>query len=679
MSIITRALTLRSGAADSESRSAANSPTPDSRSGGDQTPHVTHNTPPLGYLPSLDGIRAIAVLAVMVFHSALPWLPGGFLGVDVFFVLSGFLITTLLLQEVERTGRIHFGAFYLRRARRLLPALAVVLVASAALVVLFAPDAAARLREDIVASSFYVTNWWNILSDQSYFEAMGRPPMLQHLWSLGLEEQFYLIWPAVLLFVFRRKGRDGVRKIALIGAFASTAWMLILSFTMGMPTDQDPSRLYFGSDTHAMTILAGAALATVWRPRALPRRLAPGPTAALSAIGVAAFAVMFWCFIAVDETSPFLYRGGFAVFAGISVVAIAIATHPAIAAAKILGNKPMVYLGKRSYGLYLWHWPIFLVLRPGIDIGWTGLPAFALQFALTLAAAELSYRYVEMPIRRGALGHIWRQLREGGLASFTRRAKIITASCLVALFALLFALLAIPATDATTYLNGATSVGTEDLTTTQASTTTGTDAGASTTTTGTSNTESAANTPVSTVPAGGEVPVPVDPTMTAPITPGENLTKRQITAVGDSVMLGARDALVAAMPKVTVDAEVSRQALPTYQRLKDRIAAGKLAQAVILHVGTNGPAYEKDLRAAVKNLSDRGRVVLVTAHMPDKWMDESNTSIRNVAKDFPNVRLADWAAAAEGHREYFVFDGTHLTGPGARAYAQTITTALNSK
>ncbi|MGA9145956.1 MAG: acyltransferase, partial [Candidatus Nanopelagicales bacterium] len=240
MSIITRALTSRSGAADSPSRSAAaNSPTPDSRSTGDKTPHVTHNTPPLGYLPSLDGIRAIAVLAVMVFHSALPWLPGGFLGVDVFFVLSGFLITTLLLQEVERTGRIHFGAFYLRRARRLLPALAVVLVASAALVVLFAPDAAARLREDIVASSFYVTNWWNILSDQSYFEAMGRPPMLQHLWSLGLEEQFYLIWPAVLLFVFRRKGRDGVRKIALIGAFASTIWMLILSFTMGMPTDQD--------------------------------------------------------------------------------------------------------------------------------------------------------------------------------------------------------------------------------------------------------------------------------------------------------------------------------------------------------------------------------------------------------------------------------------------------------
>ena len=633
----------------------------------DDRPRVVHSTPPLGYLPSLDGIRAIAVLAVIVFHSALPWLPGGFLGVDVFFVLSGFLITTLLLQEVERTGRLHFGAFYLRRARRLLPALAVVLIASAALVVIFAPDAAARLREDIVASTFYVTNWWNIISEQSYFEAMGRPPMLQHLWSLGLEEQFYLIWPAVLLFVFRRKGRDGVRKVALIGAAVSTIWMLTLSIAMGMPTDNDPSRLYFGSDTHAMTILAGAALATVWRPRSLPRKLAPGPTAALSAVGIAAFVVMFWCFFAVDESSALLYRGGFTLFAGVCVVAIAVATHPAIAASRILGITPLVYLGKRSYGLYLWHWPIFLVLRPGIDIGWTGLPAFALQLAAAMVAAELSYRYIEMPIRRGAIGRAWKQMKNGGIGAFSRRTKVTATACTVALVALAFALISIPATDATTYLNGATQVGTEDLS-----------APPATTDTGTSASSTSAVVTTTAIPAGGETPVVPDPALTAPIKPGENLTKRPITAVGDSVMLGARDALVAVMPKVTVDAEVSRQALPMYQRLKDRKAAGKLSQIVILHTGTNGPAYEKDLRAAVKNLSDRGRVVLVTTHMPDKWMDESNTSIRNVAKDFPNVRLADWAAASEGHREYFVFDGTHLTGPGGRAYAKTITDALNS-
>lgn len=639
----------------------------------DSGPRITNSTPPLGYLPGLDGIRAIAVLAVMVFHSALPWLPGGFLGVDVFFVLSGFLITTLLLQEVERTGRINFGAFYLRRARRLLPALFLVFIGAAALVVIFAPDAAARLREDIVASTFYVTNWWNILSDQSYFQAMGRPPMLQHLWSLGLEEQFYLIWPAVLLFVFRKAGREGVRKIALIGAAASTAWMLLLSFIMGMPTDADPSRLYFGSDTHAMTILAGAALATVWRPRALPRRLPAGPKLALTGIGALALGAMFWCFFAVDESSALLYRGGFALFACLCVVVIAIATHPAVAMGRVLGNKPMVYLGKRSYGLYLWHWPIFLVLRPGIDIGWTGLPAFALQFALTMVAAELSYRYVEMPIRRGALGRLWNQLRTNGFRSFSRGAKIAATACTTALFALIFALITIPATDASTYLDGATSVGTEDLGTGNPATP------ASTGETGSTTPQDTAGTAATNTPAGGEVAIAPDPSLSAPLVPGENLTKRPITAVGDSVMLGARAALVEAMPKVTVDAEVSRQALPTYQRLRDRLAAGKLSQVVILHVGTNGPAYEADLRKAVKGLSDRGRVVLVTTHMPEKWMPESNASIRNVAKEYPNVRLADWAAASDGHREYFVFDGTHLTAAGARAYAKTITEALNAK
>ena len=651
----------------------------DSRNAAAQTPstpahHTPNATPPLGYLPGLDGIRAIAVLAVMVFHSAVPWLPGGFLGVDVFFVLSGFLITTLLLQEVERTGRINFKAFYLRRARRLLPALFLVLVASAALVVLFAPDAAARLREDIVASTFYVTNWWNIFSDQSYFQAMGRPPMLQHLWSLGLEEQFYLIWPAVLVFVFRRTGRAGVRKIALIGAAASTDWMLVLSFVMGMPTDNDPSRLYFGSDTHAMTILAGAALATVWRPRALPRKLAPGPTLTLTAIGALALGAMFWCFVAVDESSPALYRGGFALFAALSVVVIAVATHPAVALSKVLGVKPLTYLGTRSYGLYLWHWPIFLVLRPGVDIGWTGLPAFALQFGLTMIAAELSYRYVEMPIRHGALGHIWTQLRATGVRGFSRAAKITATACTAAFCLLAFALISIPATDASTYLGGATAVGTEDLT--PATDLKGSAQAQATTE---SDTSTAPSSSGETSAAGGEVALAPDPTLNAPLTPGENLTKRPITAVGDSVMLGARASLVEAMPKVTVDAEVSRQALPTYQRLRDRLAAGKLSQVVVLHVGTNGPAYEPDLRKAVAALSDRGRVVLVTAHMPEKWMAESNTSIRNVAKDFPNVRLADWAAAAENHREYFVFDGTHLTPAGARAYAATIAEALKTE
>ncbi len=606
-------------------------------------------TPSLGYLPALDGIRAIAVLAVMIFHSAVPWLPGGFLGVDVFFVLSGFLITSLLLQEVERTGGIDFKRFYLRRIRRLVPAFLAVILVTALLVLLFAQDSAAKYREDVMASLLYVNNWWNIFGDQSYFEAIGRPPMLQHLWSLAVEEQFYLIWPAVLLFVFHRRLRDGVRRVALIGVFASTALMAILSILMSMPGENDPSRLYFGTDTHAMTILAGAALATVWRPRSLPRKLAPAPTMVLTGIGAAALALMAWFFINVTDDSAALYRGGFLIFAGVCVVVIAVATHPAIAASRVLAVAPLIYIGKRSYGLYLWHWPIFNILRPGIDIGLTGIPALILQFGLTFGAAELSYRYLEMPVRNGDVGRIWQQWKVQGVA--IKRALIAAAVSLVVILGLAVGVSAIPAVDSTTYLNGATEVGAGSL-------------------------EDEVQTVADKNGESKAVKAPEDPQMTAPIVAGEDLTKRPITAIGDSVMLGARESVQSSLDKVTVDAAVSRHANLMYQRIDQRRAAGKLAPVVVIHPGTNGPAYEDDLREAVAGLSDRARVVLVTTDVPRSWMDQSNDNIRKVAKDFPNVRIAEWAQAAQGHREYFVTDGTHLTPPGARAYADTIKEAI---
>jgi peptidoglycan/LPS O-acetylase OafA/YrhL len=613
-------------------------------------PEFTGNpTPSLGYLPSLDGIRAIAVLAVMIYHSAVPWLPGGFLGVDVFFVLSGFLITSLLLQEVERTGGIDFKRFYLRRIRRLVPAFLAVILVTALLILLFAQDGAAKYREDVLASMLYVNNWWNIFGDQSYFEAIGRPPMLQHLWSLAVEEQFYLIWPAVLLFTFRRRLRDGVRRIAIIGVFASTALMAILSLLMSMPGENDPSRLYFGTDTHAMTILAGAALATVWRPKSLPKKLAPQPTMVLTAIGAGAVALMAWFFINVTDDSAALYRGGFLIFAGVCVVVIAVATHPAIAASRALAVAPLVYIGKRSYGLYLWHWPIFNVLRPGIDIGLTGIPALILQFGLTFAAAELSYRYLEMPVRDGELGKTWQRWKEQGVA--LKRAAIAGSISIVVILGLAVAVSAIPAVDSTAYLNGATEVGAGSLQAEPAETTS-------------QSSESAA------------VKAADDPLMTAPIVSGEDLTKRPVTAIGDSVMLGAREAVQGALSKVTVDATVSRHANLMYERIDQRRSAGKLAPVVVIHPGTNGPAYEDDLRRAVADLSDRARVVLVTTHVPRSWMDESNTNIRKVSKEFPNVRIAEWAQAAEGNREFFVTDGTHLTPPGGRAYADAIKQAI---
>ncbi|HPJ19946.1 MAG TPA: acyltransferase, partial [Actinomycetota bacterium] len=213
---------------------------------------VRRAAPPMGYIPGLDGIRAIAVLAVLLYHSGVAGVPGGFLGVDVFFVLSGFLISSLLLQEIERTSAVSFGQFYLRRARRLLPALLATLALSSVLVLLFARDAAAQFRQDAISSMLYVTNWWYVVQDLSYFEAMGRPPMLQHLWSLAVEEQFYLLWPLILVFLYRWRGRPGVGRVALIVSLVSTVLMALGSLVWNVPEAGDASRLYFGTGTHAM-------------------------------------------------------------------------------------------------------------------------------------------------------------------------------------------------------------------------------------------------------------------------------------------------------------------------------------------------------------------------------------------------------------------------------------------
>ncbi len=604
---------------------------------------------PMGYIASLDGIRAIAVIGVLIFHGSASWLPGGFLGVDVFFVLSGFLITSIILTELTNTGRVDFRRFYVHRARRLLPALILVLAASAVLVLLFAHDAAEQLRRDIVASLLYVTNWVNIFADQSYFEATGRPPLLQHLWSLAVEEQFYLVWPLLVVFLFRKRGRQLVGKVAIWAAIGSTLFMLTLSVLWSMPGDNDPSRLYFGTDTHAMSLLVGAGLATIWRPGQLRGRLSVAAQLVLAAIGAAALTIIVWSYVSVHENSTLLYRGGFLAFAAAVAVLIAVASHPGVPAARLLGTQPLLYIGRRSYGLYLWHWPIFMVTRPGIDTGLAEIPSFALQLGLTFGLAELSYRYVEMPIRQGRLGELWAAWKRLSPVTAVRN-LLIAGVAIVGTAALLWAALsAIEPVNEKTYLGGVTEVGTELV-------------------------EQPGNNPAT----PGDPATPVDDNLSTGIDPTIPIRRQPITAIGDSVMVGARDALDSRLRRVTIDAAVSRQSDAMYQRIEQRRAAGQLAPVVVVHPGTNGPAYEKDLAAAVKKLDDRERVILVTTRAPTRWMQQSNSSIRSVAQRFDNVRVADWESASAGQRGYFYPDGTHLTPAGAKAYAATIIAALEA-
>ena len=592
----------------------------------------------MGYIPGLDGIRAIAVLSVLLYHSGVLLVPGGFLGVDVFFVLSGFLISSLLLQEIERTAAVDFKQFYIRRARRLLPALFATLALSAVLVLIFARDAAFQFRHDALASMFYVSNWWYIVQDLSYFEAMGRPPVLQHLWSLAVEEQFYLLWPLALVFLYKWRGRPGVGRIALIVSLVSTFLMALGSFIWNVPGSGDASRLYFGTDTHCMGLLLGAALATVWRPGALPKKIALPAQIILWAVALLSLFALFSIFHNAGEDAAWLYRGGFFVVSALTAVIIALASHPAIGFGKLLAIQPMRYIGERSYGLYLYHWPIFVVTRPGIDLPFEGVPAWILRMGLTFGVAELSYRYLEVPIRHGALSKTWNRWREQGAGIAGARTAGIVAGAAAFVFVAGTALAAIPAPNAGDYLNGVTSVG-QDLT-----------------------------AEAKTKAADKQAAPPKQ------IATGADLTAEPITAVGDSVMLGASGALEKAFD-VTVDAAVSRQSNAIEQRINERKAAGQLDGVVVIHAGTNGTAYWDDLKATLEGLGDR-QVVLVTVHTPNSWMDDSNRNIRGMANQFPNVRIADWELASRGHREYFVVDGTHLTTEGIKAYVDTIRTAL---
>jgi peptidoglycan/LPS O-acetylase OafA/YrhL len=365
-----------------------------------------HANTRLPYLPGLDGVRALAVIAVLLYHGGLSVL-GGFLGVETFFVLSGFLITALLLAEWRQSGSIAVTRFWLRRARRLLPALLLLLLGTALLTALLLPEEAGQLRGDTLAALGYVMNWHLIASQQSYFDPALRPPLLQHLWSLAIEEQFYLLWPFVFALGMRYLRRAGF-VLALLGTAAASLTLMAAIADPGA----DPSRVYYGTDTRASALLLGSALALLWSPwhRAPSAGRAAG--LAFDALGLAALGGLLVSYLQIFEYHPLLYRGGFALVSLATAGVIVAVTHPAARVMPaLLGLKPLTWIGLRSYGIYLWHWPIFMVTRPYIDVSIDGWQLFALRCVAVLALAELSFRFVELPIRRGALAPAWQRLR----------------------------------------------------------------------------------------------------------------------------------------------------------------------------------------------------------------------------------------------------------------------------
>jgi peptidoglycan/LPS O-acetylase OafA/YrhL len=604
----------------------------------------------------------VAVAGVLLYHADLPWFQGGFLGVDVFFVLSGFLITGLLAREFERSGGLDIRGFYLRRFRRLVPALILLLLVTVVGAAFFVRDAAPRLRGDGLASLLYVSNWWLIGNGQSYFEFISRPPLLQHLWSLAIEEQFYLIWPVAVLGLMCWWGRRSLGAMALLLAAASTGWMAYLSIARGYP-EADPSRIYFGTDTHCMGLLLGAALAAIWQPWRAGHTVSRRVDAALAVLGVLACTVVAFAYVAVGERTPVLYRGGFLLLAAVVCSLIVAASHPGAFFGRLMGRQPLRWIGERSYGLYLWHWPIFVVTRPGLDIPITGASNLVLRLALTAAVTEISFTLIERPIRDGAIGRFVRDWREAAPSARRPLAWHATLVGIPALAMLALVGVAVARTPAATpggaiaadvaEAMGIANGGPTKVTVERAAAL----PPAPTSTTGT----------LSAAEAAADAAAPAH--ATARIVTVNN---GGLTAVGDSVLLGARFQLEKSIRGAQTDAEVGRQAGAVVERLRELHADHLLAPTVLVHVGTNGTVTEAQLRRSLKELSDRDRVIVVNAHAPRRWVATNNALVARVCHEYTNAVLLDWAALSTDHPEFFASDDIHLTASGQQAFVNAV-------
>ncbi len=600
-------------------------------------------------IAGLDGLRAIAVGAVIVYHLGIDWLPGGFLGVDMFFVISGFLITTLLLEEFSRTGRIDVRRFYCRRIRRLFPALVAVLAGTIVLASTIARDSAHTVSRDAIAALFYVNNWWAIFKEQSYFDIIGRGNPLGHLWSLAIEEQFYLVWPALLVcgvWLTRKRMkwlRLFVGVVGIGGAALSTWRMWMLADQYGYPIDADPSRAYFGTDTHAMSILVGVALAAVWQPRELKSEISKPWRFVASGAGMISLALL-WVFVNEwNEYWPPLYQGGFLVVSAVVSLLLVSVTLPRSGLGKVLDNSVTSWIGERSYGIYLWHFPIFLVTRPGLDFAAEGVLVNLLRIGLVITVAAVSYRWLEVPIRNGAISAAFGRLRTRGFDRAMRWQSVAAAAGAIVV--------------GTAFMN-ASMVGPEAF------------AAEFRVTSGASVTSTIAES--STPPTMSESPSVSSTTNGAAVS---RVTGSKVSWFGDSVSLWSLPAIEKVLPKVYLNARLNQSPGAMFTLVNRAKQAGTLRAFVVLHLGTGGPISESALRTTLRSLKGRTGIVLVNSTARFAYVLPNNRLITRVAREFENVRVADWKSYSAGHRDWFK-DGLHCSEKGKLIFAKFVYSVL---
>jgi len=638
----------------------------------------------LRYLPGLDGLRAISVLAVIVFHHYLVggheagWAPGGFLGVEVFFVVSGYLITSLLLSERRDTGRVSLKEFYLRRARRLLPALFALLAVVVAYSLLFLPDAIGTLRSDVVAALTYTSNWWQIIANRSYIAEAGRPELLKHLWSLAIEEQYYLAWPFLLMLGLRKLGRQRMLATMLGTAFGSTV-------LLGLLAHVNVDHAYYASYTRLSGLLLGSSFAFFFAPYRIRGVPGAGARIALDAAGAFGLLVLLGTF---GVLHPFgingysfpsstgdnlaVFHGGFLLVDLATLLVIAAAVHPASDVGRALGCRPLRWIGVRSYSLYLWHYPIFCITRPNLDVHrlgiwflsvrFAGWLVFAIRIGLSFAAAELSYRYVETPIRKGAIGRYREVVRAAAgehRQRLVRRGAVIGSSLtLVALMLGTGLATAQPQAPNIPGINGSGSDNGSHI-----------DPGALQQILGTSTTLPSSST---TKPRGGGKGSTT--TTTRP-----KISLAHVLGIGDSVMQGAKASLETTISGMAVDAVRSRQFSQAISIVAQYKALGALPQTIVIHLGTNGRITNDLFDQMMQTIGAGHRVFFLTARVPRLWEAEVNATLHAGATRWKTAHVLEWRDFAGCHDDWFVNDGFHLRTPGQHAYAEFVYLGLLGK
>ncbi len=570
------------------------------------------------YIPAIDGLRAVAVIAVMLYHLGFNWIPGGFLGVDLFFVISGYVITRLLLDSIQRSGGLDLRAFYVARIRRLLPPLLFMIILTTIFVGAWAPDTMRRFLADTPFALFGGMNWWLVFRHTDYFEAIGRPPLLQHTWSLGVEAQFYLVWPLILLLVLRYFGKNKIPGAALLIAAFSGIALLFVSLQVDAASASQVSHVYFGTDTHSIGLFLGAALAVRWIPQNLNETVSKKAQDFIDGIGVFGLLGIIAAFLFVDENDPTLYKIAFPLAGLFGCAIITSIVHPASRFAPILSSKPFVWIGERSYAIYLWHWVVFQVTRPEYDLEGSPWALYALRLLIVFALADISLRLVELPVRTGLIDYWFK-----GMKYRTKRVQLRQK------FAVLLIL-----------------ISTIGLTTTSA---------------------------LSAIAEGdrqlNELKQQLEPPA---FTPTE--TTGGLWVTGDSVILGIRFELDARQNIGLINARVGRQAPELLEVIRND-KANMVGSTIVMNLGNNNRLTEEQVAAIFAEVKDQPRIIVVNTAVPRGWREENNALISQYATQY-GARLIDWATISAGHPEYFGPDGVHLVPAGVRAYVDAIAAEL---